>query len=112
MREIFEKRMQERQQFLDHYFVFRDGPPVGFDPGHGHGALGELRASYREIAERRRLESQVPQTVVASHDPRPPLEMPSSPLGVAATQGAAPPATPATPLHVAAPPRTVERVEK
>ena len=42
MREVFEKRMQERQQFLDHYFVFRDGPPVGFDPKHGRGVLGEL----------------------------------------------------------------------
>ncbi|HZU85600.1 MAG TPA: type II secretion system secretin GspD, partial [Polyangiaceae bacterium] len=26
MREIFEKRMQERQEFVDRYFAFRDGP--------------------------------------------------------------------------------------
>jgi general secretion pathway protein D len=112
MREIFEKRMQERQEFLDHYFVFRDGPPIGFDPKHGRGVLAELRASYVEVAERRRLESQVPQTVVASHDPRPPLDMPSTTLGVAAAQGPAPaPAQPAG-LHVATPSRTIDRVEK
>ena len=44
MRRIFEQRMQERQEFLDHYFVFRDGTPVGFDPARGHGLLAELRA--------------------------------------------------------------------
>ena len=112
MREIFEKRMQERQQFLDHYFVFRDGAPMGFDPKHGHGVLAELRASYAEVAERRRLESQVPQTVVASHEPRPPLDMPSTALGVAATQGSAAPPGQAAGLHVAAPARTIDRVEK
>jgi general secretion pathway protein D len=112
MREIFEKRMQERQQFLDHYFVFRDGPPMGFDPKHGHGVLAELRASYLEVAERRRLESQVPQTVVASHDPRPPLDMPSTVLGVAATQGSTPRPAQAASLHVGAPSRTIDRVEK
>ena len=112
MREIFEKRMQERQQFLDHYFVFRDGPPVGFDPKHGRGALAELRASYLEVAERRRLESQVPQTLVAAHDPRPPLDMPSVALGVAAAQGSAPPPAQAAGLHVAPPSRTIDRVEK
>jgi general secretion pathway protein D len=112
MREIFEKRMQERQQFLDHYFVFRDGPPIGFDPKHGRGILAELRASYLEVAERRRLESQVPQTIVASHDPRPPLDMPSSALGVAASQAPATPQAQATSLHVAPSPRTIDRVEK
>jgi general secretion pathway protein D len=112
MREIFEKRMQERQEFLDHYFVFRDGPPIGFDPKHGRGVLAELRASYLEVADRRRLESQVPQTVVASHDPRPPLDMPSTAVGVAAAQGSAPPAAQPASLHVAGPTRTIDRVEK
>jgi len=112
MREIFEKRMQERQEFLDHYFVFRDGPPIGFDPKHGRGVLAELRASYLEVADRRRLESQVPQTVVASHDPRPPLDMPSTAVGVAAAQGSAPPVAQPASLHVAGPTRTIDRVEK
>jgi general secretion pathway protein D len=112
MREIFEKRMQERQQFLDHYFVFRDGPPIGFDPKHGHGVLAELRASYVEVAERRRLESQVPQTLIAAHDPRPPLDMPTTTLGIAASQGSAPPPAQAASLHVAPPSRTIDRVEK
>jgi hypothetical protein len=85
---------------------------MGFDPKHGHGVLAELRASYLEVAERRRLESQVPQTVVASHDPRPPLDMPSTVLGVAATQGSTPRPAQAASLHVGAPSRTIDRVEK
>ncbi|MGD0527028.1 MAG: type II secretion system secretin GspD [Polyangiaceae bacterium] len=112
MREIFEKRMRERQEFLDHYFVFRDGPPLGFDPKHGRGALAELRAEYDELAERRRLESQVPPSLVAAHDPRPPLDMPSTAAGVAAPQGASPPPAQAASLHVTPPARTVDRVEK
>ena len=110
MRDIFEKRMQERQEFLDHYFVFRDGPPVGFDPARGHGALAALRASYREVADRRLVESQVPTPVAALHQPRPAIDLPS-PLGSAAVQGSTPPAGPAANLHVGTPPRSVGRVE-
>jgi general secretion pathway protein D len=111
MRDIFEKRMQERQEFLDHYFVFRDGPPVGFDPAHGHGALAELRAAYREVADRRLFESQSPAPAVSLHDPRPAIDLPS-PIGAAATRGATPPAGPAANLHVATPVRSVEHMER
>jgi general secretion pathway protein D len=110
MRDIFEKRMQERQEFLDHYFVFRDGPPLGFDPAHGHGALAALRSSYREAAEQRLFESQVTPAMASSHPPRPAIDLPSS-VGVTASQSAMPSAGPAATLHVAVPPRSVEHVE-
>jgi general secretion pathway protein D len=116
MREIFEKRMQERQEFLDHYFVFRDGPPLGFDPKHGRGMLAEVRASFAEADERRRFESPPPDTLVASHLPRPALDMPSTQPGVASAQaapaGSTPPASPPANLHVATPVRTVDKVER
>ena len=121
MREIFEKRMQERQEFVDHYFAFRDGPPLGFDPKHGHGLLAELRASHADAAERRRMATPPPETVMA-HEPRPAMELPSinaspsaSPTGVAAAQphpNAARPAPAAPNLNVAPAQRTVERVER
>jgi general secretion pathway protein D len=119
MREIFEQRMQERQEFIDHYFAFRDGPPLGFDPRHGRGLLGALRVSYRDIAERR-----VPapeESTVVTHQPRPGLDLPSgssstgTSSGVAASQGPAgrPPSTrPAPNVSVAPPARTVERTER
>ena len=109
MREVFEKRMQERQEFLDHYFVFRDGPPIGFNPKHGRGLLAEMRATSDEVTERRRLEGAPPETVVASHPPRPALDLPAAHSGVASTQ----PPTPAQPpnIQVAPAARTLDRVE-
>jgi general secretion pathway protein D len=85
MRRIFEERMQERQEFLDHYFVFRDQPPVGFDPARGHGLVAELRAGYAEVAERRRLESEPPVPAVAAHPGSPPLDAPSGQASMQAT---------------------------
>jgi general secretion pathway protein D len=108
MRRIFEQRMQERQEFLDHFFVFRDGPPIGFDPARGHGLLAELQASYAEVAERRRLETP-PQPLVMAHAPKDPIDMPTAPAaeGVAAPQPPAPP-----PIAVTPPPRSLEHVER
>jgi general secretion pathway protein D len=122
MRHIFEQRMQERQEFLDHFFVFRDGPPIGFDPARGHGLLAELQGGYAEVEERRRLESG-PSPVALAHLPKAPIDLPvelqaepraqpGTPTpaeGVAAPQ---PPPAPAPALTVTAPSRSVERVEK
>ena len=111
MRHIFEQRMQERQEFLDHFFVFRDGPPIGFDPARGHGLLAELQGAYAEVAERRRLESG-PAPLAVAHLPKDPIDLPlaasaQSPEGIAAPQPAQ-----AASLTVTPPSRSVERVEK
>jgi general secretion pathway protein D len=103
MRRIFEQRMQERQEFLDHYFVFRDGPPVGFDPARGHGMLATVRTSYADAAERARLEAPTLGSTVAAHEPREAMGMPN---GHAELQ-----AQPAK-LDVTPPARTIEHVEK
>jgi general secretion pathway protein D len=110
MREIFDKRMQERQEFVDHYFAFRDGPPLGFDPKHGHGLLAELRVSHAEAAERRRLDAPPPETTLAHHEPRPAMDLPSSVASAPAATGVASQQPPA--LHVAPPARTVNHTEK
>jgi general secretion pathway protein D len=103
MRRIFEQRMQERQEFLDHYFAFRDGAPVGFDPARGHGMLAAVRAAYDDVAARKRLETPAPGNTVAAHEPHEAMGMPN---GHAELQ-----AQPAK-LDVTPPARTIEHVEK
>jgi general secretion pathway protein D len=103
MRRIFEQRMQERQEFLDHYFVFRDGPPVGFNPARGHGMLAAVRAAYDDVAARKRLETPALGSTVAAHEPHEAMSMPN---GHAELQ-----AQPAK-LDVTPPARTIEHVEK
>ncbi len=126
MRRIFEERMQERQEFLDHEFVFRDNPPVGFDPARGHGLLHALRETYAEVAERRRLEEPVALASGEAHLPKAPLGTSigaprSASLGGASgppTMSEALPAVAATPrveppeLQVSPATRNVLRVER
>ena len=54
LRAIFERKMQERQEFLDRYFVFSDEndyqPPK--DYSRTTGLLEEIRSSYRAMDER------------------------------------------------------------
>jgi general secretion pathway protein D len=102
MRRIFETRMQERQEFLDHSLVFggEHGDSAGFDPARGRGLLGELRASHRESRERRELASADAPSEHAVHEPRPALDLPSASARV----------EPVT-LQVEPPRRSVERVE-
>ena len=58
LRTVFERKMQERQEFLDHYFVFSDDtqyePPK--DYSRTNGLLEDIRQSYAEVEEQRRLD--------------------------------------------------------
>jgi general secretion pathway protein D len=57
LRRIFERKMQERQEFLDRYFVFADSdwtPPK--DWTRTNGLVEEIRQSYLDIEEQLRLE--------------------------------------------------------
>jgi general secretion pathway protein D len=110
MRRIFEKRMQERQEFLDHYFVFRDEQPVGFNPAHGHGMLAELRASYRDVEARRSVEPTAPAPGLTAHTPHAPLGLPSA--RSEAAPEASPPASAPPALVVAPMARTIEHLER
>jgi general secretion pathway protein D len=80
LRRIFERKMQERQEFLDRYFVFSGqdwSPPK--DWSRTNGLVEDIRKSYRlmaEDAEWRRL-SDGPQAV--EREPTEPLELPGTP---------------------------------
>ncbi len=79
LRTVFERKMQERQEFLDRYFVF-DGtayqPPR--DWSHTHGLVDEIRQTYKEIAERRALDEATRPRELRQHNPSEALEMPTN----------------------------------
>jgi general secretion pathway protein D len=133
LRAIFERKMQERQEFLDHYFVFSDAneyvPPK--DYSRTNGLLEDIRQSYLELGEQQRMEELTRPRDVLTHEPGAPLElpapingfhgavapstMPGAPSAPAApAQSGAAPSAPSPPptVNVAPPTRNVERMEK
>lgn len=89
LRKVFERKMQERQEFLDRYFVFSDQadyqPPR--DYSRMNGLLEEIRQTYASVDERKRLEELMRPKEVKTHRPGEPLEMPA--MGRAAGAAAA-----------------------
>ena len=107
LRVVFERKMQERQEFLDRYFVFSDQTP--YEPPRDftrlNGLLEEIRQSFLDNDERRRLAESTRPRDKKTHEPGQPLQMPAivrdSPGGAkapaAAPAAATPAATPPTP---------------
>lgn len=79
LRRIFERKMQERQEFLDRYFVFDDTtqwqPPV--DYAHSVGLLEQIRQTQLDIEERERLQADLIPKRPQSHEPVRPIALPS-----------------------------------
>jgi general secretion pathway protein D len=127
LRSIFERKMQERQEFLDRYFVFGDSawePPKDFE--RANGLVEDIRQSQLQVAERQRLEDEAKPKGRRTHEPGQPIALPSIARSGGDDGGGAPataaPATaaPATTLGPVptprrarqnATPRPVERVE-
>jgi general secretion pathway protein D len=127
LRNVFERKMQERQEFLDHYFVFSDQneyePPK--DYSRMRGLLEDIRQSYMTVDDERRLEELQRPREIKTHEPGQPLELPGPVRAGARSEGPAnapgtpaPPA-PATPgrtpppnINVTPPVRNIERQER
>lgn len=96
LRKIFERKMQERQEFLDRYFVFsgQDWKPPR-DYSRTNGLVEDIRQAYMQLDERVRLEEEASPTSKKEHKPSEPIELPHvvKPGGAGA---APPPAAPAT----------------
>ncbi|MBL0196696.1 MAG: type II secretion system secretin GspD [Myxococcales bacterium] len=78
LRTVFERKMQERQEFLDRYFVFSDNeyaPPR--DYSRLNGLVEDIRQAYFGVEERKRLDEITRPKELKSHEPQRPLEMPS-----------------------------------
>ncbi len=125
LRTVFERKMQERQEYLDRYFVFSESqeykPPK--DWSRTNGLVEDIRQAYLKLEERKRLEEIARPKTPKTHEPQQPLEMPhnmrpqtggaggTSTAPVPAPAGTAPAAgTP--PINVNPPARNVDRVEK
>ncbi len=81
LRTVFERKMQERQEFLDRYFVFGDqkqyDPPK--DYARTNGLLEEIRQSYLTLEDRKRLENETRPRDFRGHDAQQPLDLPLVP---------------------------------
>jgi general secretion pathway protein D len=90
LRRIFERKMQERQEFIDRYFVFatdRWEPPMDYT--RSNGLVEDIRQAYFEQAERQRLEDELRPREIHDHSPSEPIDLPS---GIKRDGGAAKPA--------------------
>jgi general secretion pathway protein D len=79
LRRIFERKMQERQEFIDRYFVFSDtewSPPI--DWSRTNGLVEDIRQSYAAIEEQYRLEEESKPLDDGDRAPSAPIELPTS----------------------------------
>lgn len=99
LRRIFERKMQERQDFIDHTSLFSSHayePPR--DSIRNDGLVGTVRQAYREVSDRQAFERLRAPRALQTHDGVAPLELPTSPTTMAghpepvANRPAAPPA--------------------
>jgi general secretion pathway protein D len=103
LRKVFTRKMQERQEFLDRYFVFNGDWQPPRDYARANGLVEEIRQAFAQMAEAHRLELEGMPSDAKTHQPTEPLDLPvdvgPSPGGAApAAPGAAPaPRAPATP---------------
>lgn len=79
LRAIFERKMQERQEFIDRYFVFDQSsawePPV--DYGRSNGLVEDIRQSIMAEEEKERLEEEARPKKAFTHELGAPIALPS-----------------------------------
>ncbi len=95
LRRIFERKMRERQEFLDRYFVFGDQdyePPR--DYSRTNGLVEEIRQSIRELRTRAELEANARPVRPAPHMPGESIELPVEMRPSSGPPSAAAPAAP------------------
>lgn len=95
LRRIFERKMQERQEFIDRYFVFatdRWEPPM--DYSRSNGLVEDIRQAFFAMDEQARLEEELKPRELHEHAPSDPIDLPSG-LKQEGRPGAAPPTAPA-----------------
>jgi general secretion pathway protein D len=105
LRKIFERKIQERQEFLDRYMVFsgEDWKPP-HDWSRTSGLVEDIRKAFAEIAEQERLEQESKPRENPPREPSEPIELPSDVHGVGAAAPQATPAAPVVPARRGAPP--------
>jgi general secretion pathway protein D len=98
LRKIFERKMQERQEFLDRYMLFTaDDWKPPHDWSRTNGLVEDIRKSYAEVREQERTERESQRPEIPPRVPSEPIEVSDPDSGAAAAKP-----VPATPV-VAAP---------
>ena len=90
LRAVFERKMRERQEFLDRYLVFGEReyePPL--DYSRTRGLVSEIANEMREVEENKRLEEDAKRRP-GDHTPKPPIESAPPRESAAGAAGAAP----------------------
>ncbi len=119
LRTIFERKMQERQEFLDRYFVFSDEldyqPPK--DYSRTNGLLEDIRTTFMGLEEQQRLDDLTRPKELQTHAPSEPLDLPMHRDETGAGANPAPAAAggaPPPPANITVTPkvRRVQRIER
>jgi len=124
LRTVFERKMQERQEYLDRYFIFSDSseykPPK--DWSRTNGLVEDIRQSYFQLEEKKRLDEITRPRELKTHDPQRPLEMPQgAPRSTGGAHGSSPslgnpsrdaPGGATPPVNVNPAVRNIEKIEK
>ena len=79
LRKVYERKMQERQEFLDRYFVFtadREYTPPK-DWTRTNGLIETMRQASLELAEKQRMDELTKPRELKTHTPGTPLDMPA-----------------------------------
>ncbi len=85
LRKIFERKMQERQEFLDRYMVFSgEDWKAPHDWSRTSGLVEDIRKAFFEVAEQERLEQESKPRENPAREPSDPIELPSDVHGVGA----------------------------
>jgi general secretion pathway protein D len=95
LRKVFTRKMRERQEFLDRYFVFNSDWEPPRDYARSNGLVEEIRQAFAEIAEVRRLDLEGRPSDAKTHQPTEPLDLPVD-VGPGQTAPAGAPAAPST----------------
>jgi general secretion pathway protein D len=75
LRQVFERKMQERQQFLDRFFVFTADWEPPRDYSRMSGLVEEVRKAFFEIEERERLQNEGAPKEEKFHEASEPLQL-------------------------------------
>ncbi len=93
LRRIFERKMQERQEFIDRYFVFTtDGWEPPRDYTRANGLVEDIRQAFFNLDEQERLEDELKPRELHEHEPGEAIDLPTNLKGSNKARRGAPPA--------------------
>lgn len=87
LRAIFKRKMQERQEFLDRYFVFNAEWEPPRDYSRTNGLVEDIRQAYFKLEDQERLERESRPAEHKFHQASPPLDLSTDVRGVGDSAG-------------------------